>query len=160
MRQYVGLAALIFVGIAAWRIAGQLSADALGMAVGVLFGVMAGVPMAIMVMASGRRRAAEEEESATRRRQQPQGHGHGQGMPQHPAYYGGYGPGAYPAPQPPVIVLAAPGMGQPGGYPQGYPQGYGDPYGQQRMRALPAPEAVDVRQFKVVGEKEEWVDEW
>ena len=27
-------------------------------------------------------------------------------------------------------------------------------------RALPAPEAVDVRQFKVVGEKEEWVDEW
>jgi hypothetical protein len=50
-------------------------------------------------------------------------------------------------------------MGQPG-YAQGYPQPYGDPYGQQRMRALPAPEAVDVRQFKVVGEKEEWVDEW
>jgi hypothetical protein len=143
MRQYIGLAALIFVGISAWRIAGQLSADALGMAVGVLFGVMAGVPMALMVMASGRRRAAEEEETTSRRRQQ-------QAMPQHPAYYGGY------PPQPPVIVLAGPGMGQPG-----YPQGYGDPYGQQqRMRALPAPEAVDVRQFKVVGEKEEWVDEW
>jgi hypothetical protein len=148
MRQYIGLAALIFVGIAAWRIAGQLSADALGMAVGVLFGVMAGVPTALMVMASGRRRAAEEEETTSRRRQQ-------QAMPQHPAYYGGYGPGGYP-PQPPVIVLAGPGMGQ-----QGYPQGYGDPYGQQqRMRSLPAPEAVDVRQFKVVGEKEEWVDEW
>ena len=145
MKQYLGLAALIFVAIAAWRIAGQLSADALGMAVGVLFGILAGVPTALLVMASGRRRAAEEETS-TRRRQS-------QGMPQHPAYYGGYGPG-YP-PQPPVIVLAAPGMGQPG-----YPQGYGDPYGQQRMRALPAPEAVDVRQFKVVGEKEEWVDEW
>jgi hypothetical protein len=152
MRQYVGLAALIFVGIAAWRIAGQLSADAIGMAVGVLFGVMAGVPMALMVMASGRRRAAEEEESTSRRRQQPQH------TAQHPPYYnGGYGPGY--APQPPVIVLAGPGMGQPG-YPQGYPQGYGDPYGQQRMRALPAPEAVDVRQFKVVGEKEEWIDEW
>lgn len=165
MRQYVGLAALVFVGIAAWRIAGQLSADALGMAVGVLFGVMAGVPTALMVMASGRRRAAEEEETTSRRRQpQPHNmqngmqHGMPQGMPQHPAYYQGYGPGGYP-PQPPVIVLAAPGMGQPG-YPQGYPQGYGDPYGQQRMRALPAPEAVDVRQFKVVGEKEEWVDEW
>jgi hypothetical protein len=151
MRQYVGLAALIFVGIAAWRIAGQLSADALGMAVGVLFGVMAGVPAALMVMASGRRRA-EEEETPSRRRQQSQG------MPQHPAYYPGYGPAGYP-PQPPVIVLAGPGMGQPG-YPQGYSQGYSDPYGQQRMRALPAPEAVDVRQFKVVGEKEEWVDEW
>ena len=62
MRQYIGLAALIFVGIAAWRIAGQLSADALGMAVGVLFGVMAGVPTALMVMASVRKRAAEEED--------------------------------------------------------------------------------------------------
>jgi hypothetical protein len=106
-----------------------------------------------MVMASSRRRAAEEEETTTRRRQQ---------QPQHPQqqqpFYGGYGPGGY-APQPPVIVLAAPGMGQPG-YPQGYGPGYGDPYAQQRMRALPAPEAVDVRQFKVVGEKEEWVDEW
>jgi hypothetical protein len=151
MRQYIGLAALVFVGIAAWRIAGQLSADALGMAVGVLFGVMAGVPTALMVMAASRKRAVEEEEAPTRRRQQ-------QPMPQHPPYYGGYAPGGY-APQPPVIVLAAPGMGQPG-YPQGYPQGYGDPYGQQRMRSLPAPEAVDVRQFKVVGEKEEWVDEW
>jgi hypothetical protein len=162
MRQYVGLAALIFVGIGAWRIAGQLSPDALGMAVGVLFGVLAGVPMALMVMASGRRRAVEEEEAPSRRRQQPQQ----QAMAQHPALYGGFGPGAYP-PQPPVIVLAGPGMGQQGypqgypqGYQQGYPQGYGDPYGQQRMRALPAPEAVDVRQFKVVGEKEEWVDEW
>ena len=146
MRHYLGLAALIFIGIAAWRIAGQLSADALGMAVGVLFGIMAGVPTALLVMASGRRRAAEEEESTTRRRHSQ---AMAQGMPQHPAYYGGY------PPQPPVIVLAAPGMGQPG-----YSQGYGDPYGQQRMRALPQPEAVDVRQFKVVGEKEEWVDEW
>lgn len=151
MRHYIGLAALIFVGIAAWRIAGQLSADALGMAVGVLFGVLAGVPTALMVMASSRRRQAEEEEATTRRRQSAQNM-------QHPAPYGGYGPGAY-APQPPVIVLAAPGMGQQG-YQQGYPQGYGDPYGQQRMRALPPPEAVDVRQFKVVGEKEEWIDEW
>lgn len=161
MRQYIGLAALIFVGIAAWRIAGQLSADALGMAVGVLFGVMAGVPTALMVMASGRRRAEEEEETTKRRRQQ---HPQSMQQPGYPGGYGaggysagGYGPGGY-APQPPVIVLAGPGMGQPG-YPQGYQQGYGDPYAQQR-RALPAPEAVDVRQFKVVGEKEEWVDEW
>jgi hypothetical protein len=146
MKQFIGLAALIFVGIAGWRLAGQLSSDALGMAVGVLFGIMAGVPTALLVMASGRRRAAEEEESTTRRRQP-------QNMQQHPYYGGGYGPGGYP-PQPPVIVLAGPGMGQ-----QGYPQGYADPYGQQR-RALPPPEAVDVRQFKVVGEKEEWVDEW
>jgi hypothetical protein len=161
MRQIVLVAAFIFAGVGAWRIADQLSADALGMAVGVLFGVMAGVPMALMVMASGRRRAAEGEEASTRRRQTQPDTMHPMGQGQQP-YYGGYGPGGY-APQPPVIVLAGPGMGQPGypqGYNPGYPQGYGDPYGQQRMRALPAPEAVDVRQFKVVGEKEEWVDEW
>ncbi len=148
MRQFMGLAALMFVSVVAWRIAGQLSSDALGMAIGVLFGVMAGVPAALMVMASGHHRSSEDEEVVSRRRQ-----GHGQ-MPQHPGYYGGYGPNY--APQPPVIVLAAPGAPQPG-----Y-GGYPDPYGQpQRMRpALPGPETVDVRQFKVVGEKEEWVDEW
>jgi hypothetical protein len=159
MRQWIGLAALVFVGIAGWRIAGQLSADALGMAVGVLFGVMAGVPAALLVMASGRRRAQAEAEEADAplRRRQPQGHpGHlgypQQGYPQQG--YPGYNPGYA---QPPVIVLAAPGMPQQGGYP-----GYGqDPYGApQRMRALPPPETVDVRQFKVIGEKEEWVDEW
>ena len=150
MRQFMGLAALMFVSVVAWRIAGQLSSDALGMAVGVLFGVFAGVPAALMVMASGRRRERQDDddEETTPRRRQPQQ------MQPPPGYYGGYGPGY--AQQPPVIVLAAPTAPQ-----QGYGP-YGDPYGQpQRMRAaLPAPETVDVRQFKVVGEKEEWVDEW
>ncbi len=140
MRQAIGLAALVFVGVAAWRIGGQLSSDALGMAVGLLFGIMAGVPTALLVMASNRRREQEQEEAVERRRQSNQ-------PPQHP-YYGGYGPGYA---QPPVIVLAGAG---------GQPQGYGDPYGAPRQRALPAPQTVDVRQFKVVGEKEEWVDEW
>jgi len=137
MRQWIGLAALVFVGIAGWRIAGQLSADALGMAVGVLFGVMAGVPAALLVMASGRRRAQAEAEEADAplRRRQPQGHPGHLGYPQQ-----GYPQQGYP----------------------GYNPGYGqDPYGApQRMRALPPPETVDVRQFKVIGEKEEWVDEW
>lgn len=146
MRQFMGLAALMFVSVAAWRIAGQLSSDAIGMAIGVLFGVLAGVPAALLVMASGRRRRTEEEEEeSSPRRRQPQH------MPHYPGYYGQ----GYPQ-QPPVIVLAAPTAPQQPGY------GYPDPYGQpQRMRpALPGPETVDVRQFKVVGEKEEWVDEW
>jgi hypothetical protein len=142
----MGIAALMFVAVAAWRIAGQLSSDALGMAIGVLFGVLAGVPAALLVMVSGRRGRARDDEEA--------GGGRRQGRGGQPGYYGGYGPG-YPQ-QPPVIVLAAPGAPQ-----AGY-GGYPDPYGQpQRMRpALPGPETVDVRQFKVVGEKEEWVDEW
>ncbi len=154
MRQFIGLGVLIFISVAAWRIAGQLSADAIGMAVGVLFGVMAGLPTALLVMASNRRREQEREareEAAARRRQNQQQHPQG--------YYGGHGPGYA---QPPVIVLAAPGqpMGQGYGQP-GYGQpGYGYPYGGGMRPALPGPDAVDVRQFKVVGEKEEWVDEW
>lgn len=140
MRQTIGLAALVFVAVAAWRIGGQLSSDALGMAVGLLFGIMAGVPTALMVMAANRRREQEQVEAVERRRQTSQA--------QSPAYYGGYGPGYA---QPPVIVLAGAG---------GQPQGYADPYAAPRQRALPAPQTVDVRQFKVVGEKEEWVDEW
>lgn len=155
MRQFFGLAVLVFVSIAAWRIAGQLSADAIGMAVGVLFGVLAGLPTALLVMASSRRREQEREareEAAARRRQNQQQHPQG--------YYGGYGPGYA---QPPVIVLAAPGQQMPQGYGQpGYGQaGYDYPYQGGGMRpALPGPGTVDVRQFKVVGEKEEWVDEW
>lgn len=143
MKQYLALAGLVFVGVAAWRIAGTLSADALGMAVGVLFGVIAGLPAALLVMASGRRRDLEHETGIERRRgAHPGAHGGAYG-----AYPAGYAP-AYA--QPPVIVLA--------GAPQTQP-GYGDPF--QARHALPAPpETVDVRQFKVVGEKEEWVDEW
>lgn len=134
MKQFLGAAFLVFVAVAAWRIGGSLSADALGMAVGVLFGVVAGLPAALLVIAGGRRRDAERAEESERRRSGP------------PAYYGGYG-------QPPVIVLAGNGMQAPQGYGSGYPG--------QNQYALPAPrEAVDVRQFKVVGEKEEWVDEW
>lgn len=134
MKQFFGAALLIFVAVAAWRIGGSLSADALGMAVGVIFGVVAGLPAALLVMATGRRREAEREEQAERRKN---------GLP---AYYGGY-------PQPPVIVLAGNGMQNPQGYGSGYPG--------QNQYALPAPrDTVDVRQFKVVGEKEEWVDEW
>jgi hypothetical protein len=65
--------------------------------------------------------------------------------------YGRNGRGAYGGyfPQPPVIVVT------------------GAPQGQQTQdqRALPPPNAfpgqtIDARQFRVVGEKEEWIDEW
>ncbi|MCC6169322.1 MAG: hypothetical protein IT329_19025 [Caldilineaceae bacterium] len=142
MKLFFGTAVLVFVAVAAWRVGGALSADALGMAVGVIFGVMAGLPAALLVMASGRRRETERDDQSERRKQSL------------PAYYGGYPPGYG---QPPVIVLAGNGMSAP----QGYGQGYGQGYPGQNHSALPAPrETVDVRQFKVVGEKEEWVDEW
>ncbi len=58
-----------------------------------------------------------------------------------------------------VIILAGPGMGQQ--QPPGYPQGG---YMAGSYPALPNPDAqmppASGRRFKVVGEKEEWVDEW
>lgn len=141
MKKLIVLAALILIGLISWRIGGRLSSDALGMGLGVLFGVLAGVPTAMLMMASSRRR----DEPAPQ-----QGHGQGhmrQGQAQAPYGY----------PQPPVIVLA--GNGAPA---QAPPQNmYGDPYQGARPGLLPAPaNTVEARQFRVVGEKEEWVDEW
>jgi len=44
-----------FVGVFAWQIGSRLSTDAVGMAVGLIFGVFAGIPAALLVAASGRR---------------------------------------------------------------------------------------------------------
>lgn len=45
----------ILGGIVLWRITNDLSADALGMAVGILFGMCAGIPAALLVLVAGRR---------------------------------------------------------------------------------------------------------
>ena len=55
MKYFCGLIALIVVGIVAWRIGEALSSDAISMAVGVLFGVLAGIPTALLVLVGGRR---------------------------------------------------------------------------------------------------------
>lgn len=75
----------------------RLSSDALGMAVGVVFGVLAGIPSALLVLASSRPPRAYEEDDdddadlLARWRMER------------------YGPNPQPFPyQPPVIVLAAP----------------------------------------------------
>lgn len=131
MKQWIGLALLVFVGTAGWRIGSSLSPDALSMAVGVLFGVMAGVPTALLVMASGRRRRRDDEERNERR----------QAAAAHPAAWGPAG--YFPPPQPPVIVLT----GQAGA------QG-------QMNSGWSAPGSRVERRFKVVGEQEQWAEEW
>ena len=95
MKRLVMMAGLVFVGVAAWRIADRLSADALGMGIGLLFGIVAGIPTALLLLAANRRR----DEPETPRREPA----HGQ------LAQSGYG--AYPH-QPPVIVLTSgPGAG-------------------------------------------------
>ncbi len=138
MRRFMAVALLAFVAVAAWRITGRLSADAVSMAVGVLFGVAAGVPAALLVLASSRRRdrGRDDEFEETERGR----------AGRHPgAAYGGY------FPQPPVIVVTG-----------GQPMQHAAPASYGRQAALPAPygATVDAREFKVVGEREGWIDEW
>ena len=151
MKRMILFGGVLFVGVAAWRIGDRLSADAIGMALGVLFGVLAGLPVALLVLASSRRREQQEDDYSNGRsrgvqvRQQALPPGYGYPMPQ----------------QPPVIVLA----GHPNAAPQCAPYGYGydQPHPQQRM--LPGPQGMggempQERRFKVVGETEEWIEEW
>ena len=56
MKHLIGLIILGFVGYMGLRIGGELSSDAFGMAIGMLFGIMAGIPTALLVLASARRR--------------------------------------------------------------------------------------------------------
>ena len=142
MKKLVALLLIVFVGAAGWSVGSRLSSDALGMSVGILLGVMAGMPVALLVLAAGRGGRRDEE-------------------PDYPPDYAVRGNpyGGYGQPQPPVIILAGPGMApqQPSGYPQGGYMAGGYP-------ALPNPDAQmppsSGRRFKVVGEKEEWIDEW
>ena len=162
MKQLAVLTLLIVGGLLAWLFASRLSADALGMAVGLVFGVLAGVLTALLVLAANRRRRAEDDDDEEEE-DDPRGrYGSPQGY-QHALPY-----------QPPVVVVTAP-QAAPQQWPGqqwagqqtvdsvGYPVGYGSGYGARP--ALPGPNAPGVnsgsgRTFKVVGEKEEWLDEW
>ena len=147
VKSFWGAAILIFVGVAGWRIGGQLSADALGMAVGILFGVMAGIPTALILLAS-QRRDHEPRAGSTEQKKPHQ-------LAENPHPY-----------QSPVIVVAGHAPTQPH-YGQQWQQPYGQyaPYGGQAQYAQPmlpgpAPEMPGPRQFKVVGEEEEFVESW
>lgn len=138
MKKLLGAALLIFVGVIAWRIGSALSSDALGMAVGIVFGCTAGLPAAVLVVVA--LRAREERRDARQWTDERQR----QAAP----------PYAF---QPPVIVVT--GAGQMGGN-SGWPaqqsfgpaaNGYGAPQG-NGWEQLPTS-----RQFKVVGEQEEWL---
>jgi len=159
MKRWIGLALLVFIGTAGWRIGSALSPDALNMAVGVLFGVMAGVPTALLVMAGGRRSQRETERNTLER---------GEGRAQQQAAYlngPGQGWGMPYAQQPPIIVMAGPqgmqgGMhgGMNGGMQQGGMQGMGG-Y-QQPAHAGWFPQEAPDRVFNVVGERDALVEEW
>lgn len=135
MRQFLVISGLVAGGVAAWRIGETLSSDAISMGLGILFGMLAGVPAALLVMAASRRRDYLDEDER-RSRRAPEG------------AFGGYGQG-YGAQQPPVIVVTAPGM---------LPHGQPAPFAALEAPGWPTVRAP--RQFTVVGDREESVDEW
>ena len=61
MRRLVGLAALMFVGVLVWQVGNRLSNDAVGMFVGLVFGVLSGVPAALLVLSAGRQRRDDDD---------------------------------------------------------------------------------------------------
>ena len=71
MKYFALLIMCVFVGVVGWRIGGELSPDALGMAVGMLFGVMAGIPTALLMLASQQRRDDADNASHQRPRIEP-----------------------------------------------------------------------------------------
>ena len=64
MKQLAVVAGCALVGFLAWFMASRLSSDALGMAVGLLFGVLAGIPTALLVLASGRHQSRRPYDAA------------------------------------------------------------------------------------------------
>jgi len=152
--KFWGLIAIIVVGVFAFVVGQRLSADAVGMAVGVLFGVLAGIPAALLMVAAGRRREAEFEDDDD---ELPDTYAPRRGRGQ-PAY------GAIPA-QAPVIVFAPPAATPPGAPYAGYSNQYvaPQPPTAAQPRALTGPTTMPTdarRAFKVVGEQEEWITEW
>lgn len=155
MKRLLILCALVFVGVLGWRVGSAMSSDAIGIAVGVVFGVLASIPAALLMLVAGRR---------NERRQEWEGNGDGQrGRSGHPqprgqGQYDGY---------PPVVIMTPPSMPMPQGQANPYASYYGNQNGgylpQGNQMALPGPNGGQVpsqRQFRVVGEEEEWVEEW
>ncbi len=149
MKKMIGLIILVFVGTAGWRIGNNLSSDAISMAVGIFFGVLAGIPTALLVLASDRHKSERTAQSRGMAR-----HGLTHQQTTYPAYSGPN--------QPPVIILN--GAGQP--MPRQHQHAYGNPtYNSGHYAVDNAIEAADwpqqqrpARRFKVVGEEEAWIE--
>lgn len=60
MTRLIAIISCIIVGVAFWRMTEHLSPDAISMALGVLFGTLAGIPMSLLVLAGSRRPSIDE----------------------------------------------------------------------------------------------------
>ena len=143
MKQLSVVVVLMVGGVLVWLLGSRLSSDALGMAVGMTFGMLAGIPTALLVLVSQRRCNRDDDYDSEQHR-----------IP--PPYCQPY--------QPPVIVLAAPREQQPttvNNYDNRsvtiHTGVQGMPLLADRQREIQ--QQASGRRFKVVGETEEWQPE-
>ena len=54
MRRFSGVIVLAAIAVVGWQIGGILSHDALSLMLGVIFGIMAGIPAALVALSSNR----------------------------------------------------------------------------------------------------------
>lgn len=132
MKQFVMIGALLVGGVAVFGIADTLSSDALGMMLGMFFGVCAGIPAALIVMAASRGSAGRLPE---RRAAAPV-------------------PAPIPQPTMPVILFAGGNQPSPSGQIPAF-WNLAELQGRQTGTGNAA-----ARQFRVVGDADELVDEW
>jgi hypothetical protein len=132
MRKIIVLFGVLILAFAFW-IGTRLSADAIGLAVGVVFGVLASIPASLLVIAAGRRGDRDNSRDEYNPRQ----------LADSPY-------------QPPVIIWREPAQ-----LPAPQQQNYVAPaYQPAPTRTAPARRPAP---FRVVGENEAWVDadnEW
>lgn len=62
MRSLIVVLVVLVVGVIAWSVVNRLSPDAIGMALGMGFGILAGIPASLLVFVASRQRAPWEEE--------------------------------------------------------------------------------------------------
>lgn len=62
MKQFSLGVGLVLLAFLTWRMVTSLSSDALALGVGVVFGVLAGVPTALLVLASSRRQGRDDDD--------------------------------------------------------------------------------------------------
>jgi len=125
MRQLIGLLTLAFIVTLGVVVATRMSSDAIAVLLGVIAGVAASIPCALLLMAVTRRQEPEGREP-----EGPEPHGHAQ--------YGQYGQHA-----PPPVIIVAPGNAAPQQLP--FPASY--PYQSPVQRGQ--------RQFRVMGYEDE-----
>ncbi len=109
MRTIAIVIVFVIACAASWRVASVISADAISMAVGMLFGVLAGIPTALLVMASNRQRSDDYEQPDP----QPSApviilYPPQQSQPSHVNYFSGYGEGWDDAQQGPRRIALQP----------------------------------------------------